>query len=942
MLSGNYILLNKRLSGIIDPKRIFHDPLHTLAFGTDASFYRLIPKMVIRANDEKEVSLIIKESSKLAIPVTFRASGTSLSGQSVTDSLLVILGENWKKYEIIENGNKIRVQPGLTGGKVNTLLAPYGRKIGPDPASIKSATIGGIVANNASGMSSGTIFNAYNTIQSLRVILYDGTILDTGDRDSKNEFIKSHPRFIKDIEALAKSTKDNSRLSERIRKKYKLKNTTGYSINALLDYSDPFDIIAHLMIGSEGTLGFISEITLNTVVEHPFKASALMIFPELEKACTAVTILKSAPVAAVELIDRSGLRSVENERGMPEYLKNLKQNSCAILVETTAEQKTELNKQIGIIQETLRDIQTEIPIQFTDVPEEYAVYWRIREGLFPSVGAMRKEGTTVIIEDVAFPVQQLASATLDLQKLLRKYNYNDSVIYGHALEGNLHFIFSQDFGIKEEIERYEKLMSEVADLVLDKYDGSLKAEHGTGRNVAPFVRKEWGDEAYILMQRIKDTFDPPNLINPGVILNPDPRIHLKNLKPIPVANEIIDKCIECGFCEPSCVSAGLTLSPRQRIVVYREMMILKNSGKEPHIAASLAKTFSYEGDNTCATDGLCASACPVKIDTGKLIKHLRAEQIGSHQNMANWIADHMSFVTASARIGLSVVNIFHVMLGTVLMRGIANGLRKISGKTIPLWNPFMPSGAKKIKVNDEPVSGNLRKVVYFPSCINRSMGVSRDYREEKQLSEKIVEILHKGDYEVIYPANLSDLCCGMAFLSKGYIEAGKKKSSELETALLKASSNGEYPVLCDMSPCLYTMKDNMKSKLKLYEPVEFITDYLLPHLDITPIDETVEVFPVCSMKKMGLDEKLTELAKLCATNVVVADTNCCGFAGDRGFTYPELNKYGLRNLKNQLPETVKNGYSTSRTCEIGMSFNSGITHKSIVYLVDKVSRPKIK
>ncbi len=941
MLTGNYKVLYDRLTKNINQKRIFHDPLYTLAYGADASFYRLIPKIVIKANDEAEIAFILQECSKMAIPVTFRAAGTSLSGQSLSDSVMILIGGNWKGYEILDNGMKIRLQPGLIGGKINLLLAPYGRKIGPDPASLNSATIGGIVANNASGMSSGTAKNATNTIHSLRIILTDGTILDTGDKNSRDSFLISHPEFIDDISSLAKSTQGNNALAEKIRNKYKIKNTTGYSINALTDYSDPFDIIEHLMIGSEGTLGFISEITLNTVIQHPYRASALIIFPDLEKACTAVSILKSAPVTAVEIIDRSGLRSVENDTGMPAFLKDLQENACALLVETAAAVKSDIGKQIEVIIDRIKDIPTDLPVQFTDNPDEYAVYWKMRGGLFPSVGAMREKGTTVIIEDVAFPIEKLAAATLDLQKLLKKSGYKDAVIYGHALEGNLHFIFSQDFGIKEEVDRYEKLMSEVAELVVDKYNGSLKAEHGTGRNVAPFVRKEWGDEAYALMEKIKNIFDPQNLINPGVILNADPKIHLKNLKPIPVANDYIDKCIECGFCEPSCVSAGLTLSPRQRIVVYREMVSLSRSGQEPHIAASLAKSYSYAGNETCATDGLCAISCPVKIDTGKIIKHLRAEEIGGNQKMAFWIANRMGFVTSGARKALALVNFFHILLGTRLMKGIAGGVRKLSGNTIPFWNPYMPSGSNKIKTNDKKVkTDSTRKVVYFPSCINRSMGVSRDHNEDIQLTEKMVQLLHKGGYEVIYPENLNNLCCGMAFSSKGYIKAGEKKSNELETALIKASRNGEYPVLCDMSPCLYTMKENMKSGLKLYEPVEFITDYLLPHLKITPLEETITVFPVCSMKKMGLENKLADLARACATKVIVPDTNCCGFAGDRGFTYPELNKHGLSNLRVQIPEDVKNGYSTSRTCEIGLSLHSGVSHKSIVYLVDKVSSPE--
>lgn len=936
MLSGKYQQLYQQLTPKITAKRIFHDPLHTLAFGTDASFYRLIPKMVIKTMNEDEVSFILKECSKLEIPVTFRAAGTSLSGQAISDSVLIIAGNHWNKFRINMDGLKISLQPGLTGGKVNSLLAPYGRKIGPDPASIDAAMIGGIAANNASGMCCGTSENSYKTVASMRIVFADGSVLDTGSTESKEHFKLTHQSLTQSIAEIAHSVKTDKILAERIAHKFKMKNTTGYSLNALIDFADPFEIIEHLLIGSEGTLGFISEISYKTVVEHPFRASSLMIFPDIEKACTAVSLLKSAPVSAVELIDRAGLRSVEDEAGMPHYLKTLSSNASAILVETRALEKDELDRQIDIIQETIKNIPTEIPVQFTAIPSEYALLWKIRKGLFPSVGSIRKTGTTVIIEDVAFPVPRLAEATLDLQQLFEKWGYREAVIFGHALEGNLHFVFTQDFGEQTEVDRYAGFMADVADLVVSKYNGSLKAEHGTGRNMAPFVEKEWGSQAYELMKQIKQIFDPQNLLNPGVILNNDPDAHLKNLKPIPAASEKIDKCIECGFCEPICVSAELTLTPRQRIVVYREMARLAKTGHEPHVAASLAKAFAYDGDETCATDGLCATACPVKIDTGKLIKSLRHEKIGTKTSTANSIALHMDRTTALARASLSTVGFFHSILGTSVMKGISGGIRAISGNRIPQWNPYMPLGAGKIKVQQNRfISDN--KVVYFPSCINRAMGVSKENRKEKQLSVKMVELLNKGGFEVIYPENLNNLCCGMAFLSKGYTDAGVKKSDELEAALLRASENGKYPVLCDMSPCLFTMKENMKSGLKLYEPVEFILDYLLPNLEITPVEETITVFPVCSMKKMGLEGKLVELAQQCATKVIVPQTNCCGFAGDRGFTHPELNTHGLRYLKSQLSEEVSSGYSTSRTCEIGLSLHSGISHQSIVYLVDKVS-----
>lgn len=941
MLSGNYKLLYQQLVQVIDPTRIFHDPLHTLAFGTDASFYRLIPKMVIKAKNEEEVSFILKESSKLTIPVTFRAAGTSLSGQAISDSVLVIAGNHWKNFRIDENGLKIKLQPGLTGGKVNALLAPYGRKIGPDPASVNAAMIGGIAANNASGMCCGTAENSYKTLDSMRIILADGSVLDTADPESKAQFGKTHGQLVREIAEMAVSVKANRELAERIIRKFKMKNTTGYSLNALVDFTDPFDVIQHLMIGSEGTLGFIAEITYKTVVEHPFRASSLMIFPDIEKACNAVSLLKSVPVSAVELIDRAGLRSVENEAGVPAYLKTLSATASAILVEARAHSKEELDKQITGILQTVQSIPAEIPLEFTAVPSAYTLLWKIRKGMFPSVGAMRKTGTTVIIEDVAFPVPRLAEATLNLQQLFSKWGYHEAVIFGHALEGNLHFVFTQDFGVSSEIDRYRSFMADVAEMVVTKYDGSLKAEHGTGRNMAPFVEMEWGREAYELMKQIKQIFDPQHLLNPGVILNNDPEAHLKNLKPIPAASEKIDKCIECGFCEPSCVSAELTLTPRQRIVVYREMANLTRSGHEPHVAASLASAFRYEGNETCATDGLCAISCPVKIDTGKLIKTLRTEEIGAAQNRAVWIADRMGGVTASVRTALSTVGFFHRLLGTPVMKGISGGLRTISGNRIPLWNLYMPLGAKKINTTPVQATKTDKKVVYFPSCINRAMGVSKEHRHEKQLSEKVLELLNKGGFEVVYPEKLNSLCCGMAFSSKGYVEAGRKKSNELEASLLKASENGKYPVLCDMSPCLFTMKENMGSALKLYEPVEFILDHVLPNLVITPLPETITVFPVCSMKKMGLEGKLLELAEKCAAKVIVPETNCCGFAGDRGFSFPELNEHGLSGLKIQLPPEVKSGYSTSRTCEIGLSLHSGVSHQSIVYLVDKVSQSKV-
>ena len=956
MITGKYKIFYEKLSTLIPKGRMLHDALSTLAFGTDASFYRLIPKLVIRAYNEQEIQFIMKTAWEMDIPVTFRAAGTSLSGQAISDSVLVIATHGFKDYQVMDGGLKIKLQPGIRGGHANRYLQHLGRKIGPDPASIDSAMIGGIAANNASGMCCGTSENSYKTIADLKLILADGTILDTADAESRSNFAKTHENILARLENISKRINSDKELKARIEKKYKIKNTTGYSLNAFVDYTDGIDILKHLIIGSEGTLAFIASVTYNTVINNKYKALALAIYPTIKDACNAVQILKGEPVSAVELIDRASIRSVENADGVPEFLKTLSDGACGLLIEANAEDDATLNGKMEKITQSICGIATEIPFTFTKDAKEQARLWKIRKECLPTIAGMRRTGTTAIIEDVCFPVPQLADATMDLRRVFHENGYDDAVIFGHALAGNLHFMFNQDFSTPHEVERYRKFMDDVANMVVSKYDGSLKAEHGTGRNMAPFVELEWGQQAYELMKEVKSIFDPKNILNPGVILNSNKNAHIENLKPCPSTNEIVDKCMECGFCEGTCVAEGLTLSPRQRVASFREMERLRKSGEAPHIAAEMQKQYKYWGDETCATDSLCAMKCPVKVDTGKLIKTIRhAGHSATAEKNAVKLATNMDKVTAGMRTGLNMVHALRMIFGKRVFGALATSARTISGGIIPLWNEYFPKGAHKMEcissTSEVSESNNNRKsikdkVVYFPSCITRSMGVTRSYSKELEITRLTEKLLIKAGYEIVYPKNMNKLCCGMAFSSKGYTEAGKLASDTLEKALVEASENGKYPVLCDMSPCLYTMHTNMDGTLKLYEPAEFITKYLLPRLKITPADEKVAVFAVCSSKKMGVDNMLYDIARLCAKDVVVIESNCCGFAGDRGFTFPELNTHGLRHLKEQTNGTTdksgkpcSEGYATSRTCEIGLSRNSGITFKSILYLLDKVSEP---
>lgn len=920
------------ISGFIPDERIYTDDLRLLTWGTDAGFYRLIPQIVVRSMNEDEISRLLALADKHNLPVTFRAAGTSLSGQSISDSILIVAGKHWEKYSISEDLETIKLQPGIIGERVNQILKPFGRKFAPDPASVKSAMVGGIVMNNASGMNCGTHANSDKMLLTARIVFADGTILDTSSEQSKENFRKSKPGFIEKIEQLRDYVQADEPFLSRILHKYSIKNVTGLNILPLAIYRDPFDIITHLLVGSEGTLAFLSEFTMKTGKDYPFKASAMLYFNDIKEACRAVVAMKKGPVMGAELLDKKSLESVNDPTG---------RGLTAVLTETMADTKEELYNQIKQIEGILSAFKTAVPVKFTDKEEEYAPYWAIRSGIFPSVGGTRKPGTTTLIEDVAFHIEDLPEATADLQQLLEKHGYPDACIYGHALEGNYHFIINQSFDTREQVAQYESLMNEIKTLVVDKYDGSLKAEHGTGRNMAPFVQYEWGEKAFALMKEIKTLFDPKNLLNPGVIFNDDPHCHIRHFKPMPLTNEHVDKCIECGFCEVNCLTAGFTLSSRQRIVAQREITRIKDIPEQQERLKRLKKQYAYAGNDTCAGDGLCATSCPMNINTGHLTHDLRAELLPQDSigyQLGMWTANHFAGVKAMLRPVLTLADTAHSIIGTRNMTALAKGLRSVSGNSIPLWTSAMP------KAYTPKATGSLKselKVVYFPSCLNQTMGTAHSSPDHTPLVDKTVALLEKAGYEVIFPSNMNKLCCGTIWESKGMPEIADRKAAELEEALYIATENGRYPVLCDQSPCLYRMRNTMKS-VKLYEPAEFILTFLCDKLEFTPIKQPVAIHITCSMKKMKLEKQLIALAGLCSEKVLVPEeVGCCGFAGDKGFTHPEVNAYALRKLRPQLEKAgIEVGYSNSRTCEIGLTTNSDIPYLSIVYLVDQCTKQK--
>jgi D-lactate dehydrogenase len=967
----------------ISADRILIRPIDLIAFASDASFYRLIPKAVVLAKDEQEIASLFEFSQSAGIPMTFRAAGSSLSGQSISNGLLVEVARHWKGAGVENQGRQIRLQPGVIGARANQLLAPYGAKIGPDPASIATCTIGGILSNNSSGMCCGVDQNAYHTLASLRFMLPSGTVIDTAEPNADEKFHALQPALARGVLELKQHIENDPRLSERVRSKYRMKNTTGYSLNAFLDYDRAIDIFQHVLIGAEGTLAFIAEAVLNTVPDLPVKYTGLLLFPDLYAATDSIVPLRQAGAKALEVMDRASLRSVENQPGIPASIRTLPKSAAGLLAEFQSAQEAERRALEQLAADAVRGLKLVEPANFTHAAAEQALLWKIRSGMFPSVGSVRKTGTTVIIEDVAFPIERLADGALDLTRLFRKHDYDNAIIFGHAKDGNLHFVITQGFNNQAAVDQYSYFIDDVVELVVNRYDGALKAEHGTGRNMAPFVETEWGTEAYEIMQRLKDLADPHNLLNPGVIINPDRRAHLEDLKRIPTIEPEVDKCIECGYCESKCPSRELTLTPRQRIVVRREMARLQNGysssvipsavegtlprdnslnntvGAPPlspafgdrvgdkDLLADLEKDFPYSALDTCATDGLCATACPVSINTGELVKRFRrTRQTPSAKKRAVQIATNFAATECLLRWSLRLGHASQSVFGEKTVSAASRMMKSLLGGSAPEWMPDTPYAAGPVPASNRAGA----HAVYFPSCISRTLGHLPGEPNDQSLMEVMLELGRRAGVPLFIPSDVAGICCGTPFSSKGLADAHNISINAAIERCWCWSEQGRLPIVIDTSPCTYGFRtargyltnDNQKlfDQMTLLDSIEFVHDSLLPKLHINSQPESVALHPVCSVTKLGLTPKLEAIAKACSDKVLIPlDAGCCAFAGDRGFLLPELTASATRLEAAEVKAKKANAcYSSSRTCEIGMTRATGQIYRSYLYLLEKATR----
>ena len=918
--------------------RVYTDHLRRYAYGVDASCYSYLPKVVVKAEDEREVRRLIRLCQQCGTPFTFRAAGSSLSGQCSSEDVLIVCNDGFKKMEVIDDGKALRCECGVIGSDANDLLKPYNRKIGPDPATLATALVGGILNNNSSGMCCGTAQNSYKTIRSIRVVLLDGSILDTSDKKSIDQFLKEKPQMVEDILQLRKEILADEELTHLIHHKYKIKNTTGYSLNSLVDFEDIIDIINHLFIGSEGTLGFVSEIVYNTVEDVPHKGCGLMFFSTLNDASLAVVALANMgreKVVAAEMMDYQSLKAVQTLDNVPDFVREVPEGTSAILFQTESYSKEIVDENLAFIKEQLKDIPTAIPSLYSQDPKEYDSWWAIRKGILPIVGGQRRKGTTVITEDVCFQIEDFTKGIEMLTELFHKYDFVDGgVIFGHALSGNVHFNITPDFSDPKDTKNFGDLVKEMSERV-SGFGGSLKAEHGTGRMVAPFIEMEWGRKAYEINRRIKAIFDPTRILNPDVMITDDPDVYKKNLKAQCVIDDAFTICMECGFCEKNCPSRNLTLTPRQRIALLRETKRLENEGNFA-VANELKKGYEYFGVETCAACSMCKGLCPLSIDTAQIALSMRRIDPPA-PGLAKKIYDNFSSTLEMCRAGVSLEGIAGAIITQKAISKITEGLHGVTGVT-----PYVPKTtpkANRYKLKNRIKPTNFEKVVYFSTCANRAFRQNQGYDDQRSLQQVVESLCNKAQIDIIYPEHIENLCCGLSF--ENYDDVHERAVKDLHDALMKASQNGKYPIVIDHSACFNHAFKHMPD-LEINDISEFLCKFVVPRLDITKCDERVLVHKQCKIKVLGKSQYIEDLARLCSDHVFnIKSFACDGFAGQKGFFTPELNKCATKDLASEVAEYGATlGVSSSSTCEIGLGESGGIPFVSVAYLLDRCSKAK--
>jgi anaerobic glycerol-3-phosphate dehydrogenase C subunit len=859
------------------------------AFATDASIYQIMPMCVISPKDTADVIAVVKYAKEHNIPIVARGAGSGLAGEALGSGIVFDMTRYMSKIDNIEqDGSRIICQPGAVLDDINNALAKYGKKIGPDPSSGNRATIGGIVANNATGAHSLVYGYIADHVEKVEAVLADSSIVeftnnmstDTGAAEQCYSLLSPKADVIQ--KALPRTKR----------------NRSGYGI-ANICHNGKIDM-ARLMAGSEGTLAIFTQITLRTVDVPKAKGLVQIEFASLDNMAKAVPIIVDSGAAACELMDQTLTKMAVD--AYPAYRDVLPVDAVvSLVVEHIGQDQDEVKEKIQKTLAAIGPLAAKHHIYLDAVSQ--ARLWKSRKDAVPLLSRDKTDKKAIgVIEDVSVENVRLAEYVIGINKIAEKYKM-PLVYYGHAGDGEMHIRPYLDLSKPDDIETLKKIAAEVFELAWS-LGGTISGEHADGLVRTPFIKRQYGDEFYELLRQVKNIFDPQGIMNPGKIINDDPDIMTKNLKAAYKYNT--DRLKTNLFFEPDeyrleisqCNGDALCRSTQNGV---RMCPVFRAMGDE--IGCSRAKANllrfwitglisdeDFESDDfkrlldMCVNCKMCSVQCPSGVDISKLIIEARAEY-GKRKGFSPAVR-----LLSRNRILSAFGNLFAPVANTVIsLPPFKWFLEKTTGldktRSLPKFEfgTFIRKGRKYL-ANCPPITQPIDKVAYFTDCyVNYN---------DHSLGFAVIKTLRHNDIDVIIPNQLPAPVPAVVY---GNIKTARADLAYSVKYLADAIREG-YKIICSEPSAAMCLKHELRFFLKgddaklvsenTYELMSYLADLHKQNKLKAPAASIADSFAyhmpchMCALGGEGASIKL--LYKLCGSAVTDINAGCCGLAGTFG------------------------------------------------------------
>ena len=912
---------------------VLFSPVDRILYSTAACIYQIEPLGAVRPRHEADVLAVLEYARRHRLPITPRGGGSGLTGGTLGRGIVLDLSKHFRQVRDIDpERGTVRVQPGVIQAELNRALRPHGVHFAPDPSSSNWCTVGGMVANNAGGSHTVGHGATRENHVSIRLALANGEVIDTApvgaaDLDAPVDTARRLARGVKEIAARGRAAIDRHQPTTR-------RNSSGYALREAVR-GDVVDL-GPLVCGSEGTLGIVLDATLRTVPIPKAKATALVLFDDLEKAGAAVVeVLKSRP-AAVELLDRIFVEVVR--QADPSLGATFPAGTEAILiVEVDGDEEREVRGRLDAIGAALVDrLRLATEVRKATRPEDTARGWAVRKAASPILS--RREGklrNTRFIEDAAVHPERMAEFVRSLRALLRRHGLQ-AAIFGHAGDCNLHCNPLMNQRDPAHLDLMETIAAEFTDLVIG-LGGSLSGEHGDGRLRTPFLSRAYGPLVE-LFSEVKRLFDPEGILNPGIIVHDGAsrltdglrygaeyaRVATTTALDDDVWQREIEKCHGCGACRHYCPVAVETGDEAATARAKGNLLRAAISGRVP--AGSIATDAFKQVMDLCVNCRLCHSECPTAIDIpgmAILAKEAYVRARGKRR------ADRV--LTASGpllKMGTATAPIANAAMKAPLLRRLMEPITGLAAeRRMPDFDP------EPLQPRVPSVDPDGDKVAYFHGCFGGYQDVEGEGRAAIQLLEAL------GCTVAVPPQE----CCGIAAITYGHLDDVRPAAARNVATFLDLLRRGYTPLYSAPSCGLALVEDAPRllgtpQAEVLARHLRDVGDYVLERLEARP-DLRARLQPVplrltyhnpCHFQARGMGDSVLRLLRLVpgVEVVPIVKDHCCGIAGTFGMkscNFDQSMRMG-RPLFESIGATGVPVVATGcGTCKIQIEQGSGLT-----------------